>query len=172
MNRRRTVKAEIVRRLGTTADPVLTRDLHERTGNLAEVRGVFRPRLHIDPLLQVAPRYIKQFLLFHEGAHVVLKHGLWLVIYRIATLGLVDPWARAVMEQQADRWALEAMGPHAFANAVMRLYKPPKGRFARWVHNIVYGRSAAERCARVGVEFTLPGDSRAVPLEQVEAAAE
>lgn len=164
---RNALKVAVIDRVVRGAPPIEERGLHERTGNLVEVRGLFRPRLYVDPLLQAAPAYLKTFLLYHESTHAVMYHPLWLALYRLASLGFASPWARQLMETQADTVALAVCGPRDFANAVQHLYKPPTSRLQRWFHDIHYGRSFVERCERVGCRFVNANTGAPAPREEV-----
>lgn len=75
------------------ANPVMDRTLHARTGDLAKAVGVFRPRLVVSPELYDAPRFVRQFVLYHEMAHVVLRHGLWLAAAK--AIGVLHAFAFA-----------------------------------------------------------------------------
>lgn len=133
--------------------PIDSSELFDKHGELATTVGFFRPRIVVDRLYEGAPPWVKEFLLIHEGWHVLARHNLKLLLLNLVTLGFAGVFQKPRFEAQADSVALRVMNRMAFVNAVQHVYRLPRGEILSRVYGRTYGATWIERCERAGLVF-------------------
>jgi len=123
--------------------------LWDATGSPARVKGVFDMTLEFDPCMKDMGTSFRAFVFAHEIYHMKKRHGFWLVVLGVLSLGILLLPVRRIFERDADREAARWLPPHLFYSAASTAHRlshweePARGPISRLIYPPPLARMAA-----------------------------